>query len=175
MAAHLTGIHSAIKMLNSRIRILHHYLVAMQEGIVFLLLKFPNWCVCFFPKASCLQRSLMLMNKISLLVSFSTPGCRWNSLWEFFAKTGIKPPEKIASHWIWEISRWFLDGEFDLFLFGYLHNLLPLTPRYNCKLSHCKGMIFCLLRYSFFFWKRRGRKANRHMMEEKQSLNCVLW
>ncbi|PWA61637.1 JAB1/MPN/MOV34 metalloenzyme domain, Rpn11/EIF3F [Artemisia annua] len=32
LAAHLTGIHSAIKMLNSRIRVLHHYLNAMQNG-----------------------------------------------------------------------------------------------------------------------------------------------
>ncbi|CAL1404736.1 unnamed protein product [Linum trigynum] len=32
LAAHLTSIHSAIKMLNSRIRVLHHYLVAMQKG-----------------------------------------------------------------------------------------------------------------------------------------------
>ncbi|KAG6514385.1 hypothetical protein ZIOFF_024738 [Zingiber officinale] len=32
LAAHLTGIHSAIKMLNSRIRIIHQYLVAMQKG-----------------------------------------------------------------------------------------------------------------------------------------------
>ncbi|XP_076948995.1 COP9 signalosome complex subunit 6a-like [Bidens hawaiensis] len=32
LAAHLTGIHSAIKMLNSRIRVLHHYLNAMQKG-----------------------------------------------------------------------------------------------------------------------------------------------
>ncbi|MBA0602863.1 hypothetical protein Gorai_003029 [Gossypium raimondii] len=32
VAAHLTGIHSAIKMLNSRIRVLHHYLVGMQKG-----------------------------------------------------------------------------------------------------------------------------------------------
>ncbi|KAL6275453.1 hypothetical protein ACE6H2_019054 [Prunus campanulata] len=32
VAAHLTGIHSAIKMLNSRIRVLHHYLLAMQRG-----------------------------------------------------------------------------------------------------------------------------------------------
>ncbi|KAM7269760.1 hypothetical protein ACFE04_025257 [Oxalis oulophora] len=31
LAAHLTGIHSAIKMLNSRIRVLHDYLVAMQK------------------------------------------------------------------------------------------------------------------------------------------------
>ncbi|KAL1815003.1 hypothetical protein DCAR_0519219 [Daucus carota subsp. sativus] len=32
LAAHLTGIHSAIKMLNSRIRVLHHYLLAMEKG-----------------------------------------------------------------------------------------------------------------------------------------------
>ncbi|CAN6478053.1 unnamed protein product [Victoria cruziana] len=32
LAAHLTGIHSAIKMLNGRVRILHHFLVAMQKG-----------------------------------------------------------------------------------------------------------------------------------------------
>ncbi|KAG2238584.1 hypothetical protein Bca4012_023057 [Brassica carinata] len=32
LAAHLTGIHSAIKMLNSRIRVLHQYLGAMQKG-----------------------------------------------------------------------------------------------------------------------------------------------
>lgn len=32
VAAHLAGIHSAIKMLNSRIRILHSYLLAMQNG-----------------------------------------------------------------------------------------------------------------------------------------------
>ncbi|KAG5407129.1 hypothetical protein IGI04_013248 [Brassica rapa subsp. trilocularis] len=32
LAAHLTGIHSAIKMLNSRIRVLFQYLVAMQKG-----------------------------------------------------------------------------------------------------------------------------------------------
>ncbi|XP_047339253.1 COP9 signalosome complex subunit 6a-like [Impatiens glandulifera] len=32
LAAHLSGIHSAIKMLNSRIRVLHRYLVAMQKG-----------------------------------------------------------------------------------------------------------------------------------------------
>ncbi|XP_022848342.1 COP9 signalosome complex subunit 6a-like isoform X3 [Olea europaea var. sylvestris] len=34
LAAHLTGIHSAIKMLNSRIRGLNHYLLAMQKGDV---------------------------------------------------------------------------------------------------------------------------------------------
>ncbi|KAJ6845205.1 COP9 signalosome complex subunit 6a [Iris pallida] len=32
LAAHLTGIHSAIKMLNSRIRVLHQYLLAMEKG-----------------------------------------------------------------------------------------------------------------------------------------------
>ncbi|KAL1195232.1 COP9 signalosome complex subunit 6a [Cardamine amara subsp. amara] len=32
LAAHLTGTHSAIKMLNSRIRVLYQYLAAMQEG-----------------------------------------------------------------------------------------------------------------------------------------------
>ncbi|KAL3364858.1 hypothetical protein AABB24_013562 [Solanum stoloniferum] len=32
LTAHLTGIHSAIKMLNSRTRVLHHYLLAMQKG-----------------------------------------------------------------------------------------------------------------------------------------------
>ncbi|KAI4366232.1 hypothetical protein MLD38_022131 [Melastoma candidum] len=32
LAAHLTGIHSAIKMLNSRVGVLHHHLVAMQKG-----------------------------------------------------------------------------------------------------------------------------------------------
>ncbi|CAH8275281.1 unnamed protein product [Arabidopsis lyrata] len=32
LAAHLTGIHSAIKMLNSRIRVLYQYIVAMQKG-----------------------------------------------------------------------------------------------------------------------------------------------
>ncbi|XP_009120144.1 COP9 signalosome complex subunit 6a isoform X1 [Brassica rapa] len=32
LAAHLTGIHSAIKMLNSRIRVLHQFLAAMQKG-----------------------------------------------------------------------------------------------------------------------------------------------
>ncbi|KAL8161172.1 hypothetical protein V2J09_012661 [Rumex salicifolius] len=34
LAAHLSGIHSAIKMLNSRIRVLHQYLLAMQKGAV---------------------------------------------------------------------------------------------------------------------------------------------
>ncbi|CAH2069769.1 unnamed protein product [Thlaspi arvense] len=32
LAAHLTGIHTAIKMLNSRIRVLYQYLAAMQKG-----------------------------------------------------------------------------------------------------------------------------------------------
>ncbi|KHG07829.1 COP9 signalosome complex subunit 6a -like protein [Gossypium arboreum] len=32
LAAQLTGIHSAIKMLNSRIRVVHQYLVGMQKG-----------------------------------------------------------------------------------------------------------------------------------------------
>ncbi|MCL7051220.1 hypothetical protein MKW94_012186, partial [Papaver nudicaule] len=32
LAAHLTGIHSAIKMLNIRIRVPVQYLVAMQKG-----------------------------------------------------------------------------------------------------------------------------------------------
>ncbi|KAL1820888.1 hypothetical protein ACET3Z_015757 [Daucus carota] len=32
LAAHLTGTHSAIKMLNSRIRVLHQYLLAMEKG-----------------------------------------------------------------------------------------------------------------------------------------------
>ncbi|OIS99177.1 PREDICTED: COP9 signalosome complex subunit 6a-like [Nicotiana attenuata] len=32
LAAHLTGTHSAIKMLNSRIRVLQHYLLSMQKG-----------------------------------------------------------------------------------------------------------------------------------------------
>lgn len=34
LAAHLTGIHSAIKMLHSRIKVLLHYLLAMQKGDV---------------------------------------------------------------------------------------------------------------------------------------------
>ncbi|XAR56861.1 hypothetical protein NMG60_11037482 [Bertholletia excelsa] len=34
LSAHLSGIHSAIKMLNSRIRVLHHCLIAMQKGHV---------------------------------------------------------------------------------------------------------------------------------------------
>lgn len=42
VAAHLTGIHSAIKMLNSRIRVLFQYLVAMQKGIIYsCMLKSP--------------------------------------------------------------------------------------------------------------------------------------
>lgn len=32
LAAHLTGIHSAVKMLNCRIRVLHHFLVSIQRG-----------------------------------------------------------------------------------------------------------------------------------------------
>ncbi|KAH8946858.1 hypothetical protein BDL97_11G009200 [Sphagnum fallax] len=32
VAAHLTGMHNAIKMLNNRIRILHHHLVSIQKG-----------------------------------------------------------------------------------------------------------------------------------------------
>ncbi|CAN1847868.1 COP9 signalosome complex subunit 6a [Linum perenne] len=32
LAAHLTSLHSAIKMLNSRIRVVHHYLGAMEKG-----------------------------------------------------------------------------------------------------------------------------------------------
>jgi hypothetical protein len=34
VAAHLTTIHSAVKMLNSRMRVLHHYLVSIQKGIL---------------------------------------------------------------------------------------------------------------------------------------------
>eukprot|EP00897_Mesotaenium_endlicherianum_P004806 jgi/Mesen1/4353/ME000022S03643 len=34
LAAHLTGMHSAIKMLNSRIRALHHLLTSLQSGNV---------------------------------------------------------------------------------------------------------------------------------------------
>lgn len=34
LAAHLTSMHSAIKMLNSRIRVLHHLLVSIQKGEV---------------------------------------------------------------------------------------------------------------------------------------------
>ncbi|CAM6090918.1 unnamed protein product [Calypogeia fissa] len=34
LAAHLTGMHSAIKMLNSRIKVLHHHLVSIQKGEV---------------------------------------------------------------------------------------------------------------------------------------------
>ncbi|KMS98832.1 hypothetical protein BVRB_3g068130 [Beta vulgaris subsp. vulgaris] len=33
LAAHLTGIHSAIKMLNSRVRVLLQYLVSMQKDV----------------------------------------------------------------------------------------------------------------------------------------------
>ncbi|KAJ0266971.1 COP9 signalosome complex subunit 6a [Hirschfeldia incana] len=40
LAAHLTGIHSAIKMLNSRIRVLHQYLAAMQK-VSSLLRRLP--------------------------------------------------------------------------------------------------------------------------------------
>ncbi|RVW60742.1 COP9 signalosome complex subunit 6b [Vitis vinifera] len=54
LAAHLTGIHSAIKMLNSRIRVLHHYLLAMQKG------------VCLF----CLFRNLNLFKVLTVFVSF---------------------------------------------------------------------------------------------------------
>lgn len=41
VAAHLTGMHSAIKMLNSRIRVLFHHLVAIQKG---------QWCKYLFVK-----------------------------------------------------------------------------------------------------------------------------
>eukprot|EP00270_Netrium_digitus_P014105 TRINITY_DN4755_c0_g1_i2.p1 TRINITY_DN4755_c0_g1~~TRINITY_DN4755_c0_g1_i2.p1 ORF type:complete len:281 (+),score=21.97 TRINITY_DN4755_c0_g1_i2:177-1019(+) len=34
LAAHLTGMHSAIKMLNSRIRVLHNLLISMHQGAV---------------------------------------------------------------------------------------------------------------------------------------------
>ncbi|CAN0922986.1 COP9 signalosome complex subunit 6a [Linum grandiflorum] len=34
LAAHLTGFHSAIKMLNSRIKVLHYYLEEMQKGAI---------------------------------------------------------------------------------------------------------------------------------------------
>ncbi|KAL2609792.1 hypothetical protein R1flu_028365 [Riccia fluitans] len=34
LAAHLTGIHSAIKMMNSRVKVLHHHLVSIQKGEV---------------------------------------------------------------------------------------------------------------------------------------------
>jgi hypothetical protein len=37
VAAHLTGMHSAIKMLNSRIRVLHDHLVSIQKGMCFTL------------------------------------------------------------------------------------------------------------------------------------------
>jgi COP9 signalosome complex subunit 6 len=37
LAAHLTGMHSAIKMLNSRIRVLHDHLVSIQKGMCFTL------------------------------------------------------------------------------------------------------------------------------------------
>ena len=55
VAAHLTGIHSAIKMLNSRIRVLHHYLLAMQKG------------VCLF----CLFRNLNLFKVVEERIGFS--------------------------------------------------------------------------------------------------------
>ncbi|XP_034679092.1 COP9 signalosome complex subunit 6a-like [Vitis riparia] len=55
LAAHLTGIHSAIKMLNSRIRVLHHYLLAMQKG------------VCLF----CLFRNLNLFEVVEERIGFS--------------------------------------------------------------------------------------------------------
>ena len=55
VAAHLTGIHSAIKMLNSRIRVLHHYLLAMQKG------------VCLF----CLFRNLNLFKVVEERIRFS--------------------------------------------------------------------------------------------------------
>ncbi|KAG8386583.1 hypothetical protein BUALT_Bualt03G0163400 [Buddleja alternifolia] len=40
LAAHLTGTHSAIKMLNSRIRVLHHYLLAMRRDLPVIFLPF---------------------------------------------------------------------------------------------------------------------------------------
>ena len=54
VAAHLTGIHSAIKMLNSRIRVLHHSLVGMQKGICPFLLNVVQikfiWNACEYLK-----------------------------------------------------------------------------------------------------------------------------
>lgn len=46
VAAHLTGIHSAIKMLHSRIKVLHHYLQAMQKGIIVSLVQ--KWLISVF-------------------------------------------------------------------------------------------------------------------------------
>ena len=40
MAAHLTGIYSAIKMLNGRIKIVYQYLLAVQRGRSVLPLSF---------------------------------------------------------------------------------------------------------------------------------------
>ena len=37
VAAHLTGMHSAIKMLNSRIRVLYHHLVSIQKGALHII------------------------------------------------------------------------------------------------------------------------------------------
>jgi COP9 signalosome complex subunit 6 len=45
MAAHLIGMHSAIKMLNNRIKILHHHLVSIQKGM-WLTLCHP---ICIHP------------------------------------------------------------------------------------------------------------------------------
>jgi hypothetical protein len=45
VAAHLTGMHSAINMLNSHIRILHHHLVSIQKGM-WLTLCHP---ICIHP------------------------------------------------------------------------------------------------------------------------------
>lgn len=63
MAAHLTGIHSAIKMLNSRIRVLHHYLLAMQKGTA----HSPALCVCVYVRTRMRVHMLHVEHKGSFL------------------------------------------------------------------------------------------------------------
>lgn len=58
VAAHLTGMHSAIKMLNSRIRVLFHHLVAIQKG---------TWCKC--PIVQCVVANLVCISGHVLLVT----------------------------------------------------------------------------------------------------------
>ncbi|GJN15831.1 hypothetical protein PR202_gb02774 [Eleusine coracana subsp. coracana] len=67
LAAHLTGIHSAIKMLNSRVRVIHQYLVAMQKGL-YICLGEDCECIVKLRNVVRLQVDNSLLRQVASLV-----------------------------------------------------------------------------------------------------------
>ncbi len=149
VAAHLTGMHSAIKMLNSRIRVLHHHLVSIQKGMRLTLCHHMHSSTQvlydIMPWACGLLEIHFLVPFISRQLSSRTDyeDClyRRSSIWPFTSTASFQPNSQTTCNWFFKISGWFSHGMYS-FEVGWA--LVALSKFPEEKKTYPSGPIFVI-------------------------------